>query len=135
MCYNYEMKKTFSIIIPNDVKPQPDRYEVAVARILADKFQSDILFIKRGIIKTPDVQVTRTKQFWEIKNIKGEGRFTIEDNLRKAAKQADNVVISLLRSKMTQAQAASYIQWYLKHACANLRRVILVTKNRKIIDF
>lgn len=129
------MKQTYSIIIPNDVKPQPDRYEVAVARILADKFQSDILFIKRGIIKTPDVQVTRTKQFWEIKNIKGEGRFTIEDNLRKAAKQADNVVISLLRSKMTQVQAASYIQWYLKHARANLRRVILVTKNRKIIDF
>lgn len=127
--------EVFDVIIPTTVIPQPDIYETAVARILAEKFQSDVLLIERGMIKTPDIQILRTKQFWEIKNIKGSGKLTIEDNLRKASKQADNVVISLLRSKMTQRQATSYIQWYLKHAHANIRHVILITKTKKVIDF
>ncbi len=128
-------KNIFHIIISTDVRPQPDSYEVAVARILAEKFESDISFVARGTIKTPDIQVVRTGQFWEIKNIRGSGKLTVEDNLRKATKQSDNVVISLLRSKMPQDQAISYIKWYLSHAHANIKQVILVTKGQKTIDF
>lgn len=128
-------KPTFEVIVPTSIKPFPDKYEMSVARILAQKFQSDVRFIERGLIKTPDVQVVLTREYWEIKNIKGNGKLTVEDNLRKASKQADNVVISLLRSAMTQEKASSYIRWYLKHARANIKHIILVTKRGKAIDF
>lgn len=124
----------FRVIIPTNLKPHPDRYEEKVARILAQKFQSDIAFIERSNIHTPDIQVLSTCQFWEIKNIEGNSKKTIEDNLRKASKQADNVVISLLRSKMTPEQAESRIQYYLEHARANIKQVFLITKKGKVID-
>lgn len=126
---------TFEVIVPTSVKPLPDQYEMSVARILANKMQSDIRFIERSSIKTPDIQIVATGEYWEIKNIKGNGKLTIEDNLRKASKQANNVVISLLRSTMTPEKASSYINWYLKHAHANIKHVILITKRRKTIDF
>jgi len=88
----------------------PDKYEMAVARILAQKFQSGIKFVDRGSTRTPDIQVLSTKKYWEIKNAKGDGKLTIEDNLRKAAKQSDNIVISLLHSTMTSEKAVSHIQ-------------------------
>lgn len=128
-------KKQFKVIIPIEVKPHPDKFEEAVARVLAQKFQSNILFVERKSIKTPDVMVCRTKQFWEIKNIKGISKNTIEDNLRRGAKQADNIVISLLRSQMAPEQASSHIQYYLSHARGNIKHIILITKKGKIIDF
>ena len=128
-------REEFEVIVPTNVKPLPDKYEIAVARILAKKFQSDVRFIACGPTKTPDIQVILTGAYWEIKNIKGDGKFTIEDNLRKAAKQSDNIVISLLRSRMTSEKAVSHIRYYLEHAHANIKQVILVTKRGKTIDF
>ncbi len=125
----------YHFIIPIDLKPQPDKYEKVVAKLCAEKFQSDILFIKRGISTTPDIQIIKTKQFWEIKNIKGNGKNTIEDNLKRASKQADNVIISLLRSRMSTEQASARIRYYLIRARKNLRRVILITKDCEFIDF
>lgn len=125
----------YHLITPIDLKPQPDRYEKAVAQLCAEKFQSDILFVKRGVSTTPDIQVVRTKQFWEIKNIQGNGKNTIEDNLKRASKQADNVIISLLRSRMMPKQATARISYYLRRSRENLRHVILITKDLRLIDF
>ena len=99
-------KIAFEVIIPNSIKPLPDKYEMSVARILSKEFQSDIRFIERSSIQTPDITVVSTGEYWEIKNIKGNGKLTIEDNLRRASKQANNVVIGLLRSTMTPEKAA-----------------------------
>ena len=125
----------YHLLIPINLKPQPDEYERTVARLCAEKFQSDILFMKRGISTTPDIQVISTGQFWEIKNIKGKGRHMIENNLRKASKQSNNVIISLLKSpKITATQAESRIRYVLKSSNIQLKRVKLVTKDRTIID-
>lgn len=46
----------FRVIIPVDLKPYPDIYEEKVARILACKFQSDMLFVPaKGSLHTPDL--------------------------------------------------------------------------------
>lgn len=128
--------KQFSVIIPIDLRPYPDPYEEIVARVLAHKFQSDMLFVPaKGSLHTPDLQVVRTGEFWEIKNIRGNGKNTIEDNLKKAALQSNNVVISLLRTKMTSAQAAARIQYFLSRPHRGIRKVVLVTKSGKTIDF
>ncbi len=126
----------FKVIIPVDIKPYPDSYEEMVARILARKFQSDILFVQpTGSLHTPDLQVAKTREFWEIKNIRGNGKNTIEDNLKRAAKQSRNVVISLLRSKMPYTQAVARIRHNLNEAHGNIKKVILITKSGKTIDF
>ncbi len=127
--------KQYNLIIPIGLKPEPDKYEKTIARLCAEKFQSDILFVLRGTSTTPDIQVVKTRQFWEIKNIEGNSKNTIEDNLKRASKQADNVIISLLRTKMTPQQAEVRIRFYLKRARKNLRHVVLITKQGKFIDF
>ncbi len=73
----------YRLIIPISLKPRSDKYEKAVAQLCAEKFQSGILFIKRGTSTTPDIQVARTKQLWEIKNIRGNSDRTIEDSQSK----------------------------------------------------
>lgn len=126
----------FKVIIPVDMKPYPDRYEEEVARILARKFQSDILFVPpTNSLHTPDLQLVKTGEYWEIKNIRGNGKNTIEDNLKKAARQSNNVVISLLRTKMTPSQAAARIRFFLSRPHNNIKQVLLVTKAGKTIDF
>lgn len=125
----------FKVLIPIDIKPHPDRYEEAIARILAHRFRSDILFVARNTNHTPDVQVVKTRQYWEIKNIRGNSKKTIEDNLRRAVKQSEYIVISLLRTNMTPTQAATRIKFYLAHARGNIKQVILITKKGKCIDF
>lgn len=62
--------KQYNVIIPTTVKPYPDMYEVTVVRILAENFGAMLFFIERSAIRTPDVQVIKTKQFWEIKNVR-----------------------------------------------------------------
>ncbi len=128
-------KNQFNIIIPVDMKPYPDRYEERIARVLAGKFQSDVLFVVRSSLHTPDIQIVKTGDYWEIKNIKGNGKNTIEDNLKRAAKQSKNVVIGLFRTKMTPVQASTRIQYFLKRPHRGIQRVILVTKNGAVIDF
>ncbi len=125
----------YHLIIPIGMKPEPDKYEKTIARLCAEKFQSDILFVLRGTSTTPDIQVVKTGRRWEIKNVKGLGRHTIEDNLREANHQAENVIISLLRTKMTPQQAEVRIRFYLKRARKNLRHVVLIAKQGRFIDF
>lgn len=121
--------------MPTSIRPLPNKYEMCVARILAQKFQSDVLFVPpTNSLHIPDLQVVRTGEFWEIKNIRGNGKFTIEDNLRKASKQSNNVVISLLRAAMTTERASSCIRCYMKHARIT-KHVVLVTKHKKTVDF
>ena len=38
-------RQVFEVIVPTNIKPLPDKYEMAVARILAQKFQSNIKFV------------------------------------------------------------------------------------------
>lgn len=127
--------KQYNLIIPIGLKPEPDKYEKAVARLCAEKFQSDILFVKRGVATTPDIQVVRTGQFWEIKNIRGNGKHMIENNLRRASHQSQNVIVSLLKSpKISALQAESRIRYVLRTTNIHLQHVILITKDEKVID-
>lgn len=135
-CYSRRMnQKTFRIIRPVGLKPLPDKYEEKIAELCANYFQSDITFVLRGNHTTPDIQVMKTGQFWEIKNIKSNGKHAIEDNLRKASKQSDRIIISLLRcSKADATQAESRICHILKTKRMPISRALLVLKTGEIID-
>ena len=129
------MTETYNIIRPVGLKPAPDKYEEKVAELCAKWFRSDIAFVLRSGHTTTDIKVLKTGQFWEIKNIKGCGNHTIEDNLRKASKQSQNVIISLLASKkMSSKQAKNRISYVLGTKRMPIKKVLLITKNEQVID-
>ncbi len=55
--------------------------------MLAGKFQSDVLFVVCSSLHTPDIQIVKTGDYWEIKNVKGNGKNTIEDNLKRGIRR------------------------------------------------
>lgn len=126
---------TFHIIRPIDLRPKPSRYEERVAELCAEWFQSDISFVVRSHHTSPDILVVRTNQFWEIKNIRGCSKHTIEDNLRRASKQSQNIIISLLiSSRMSTCTAEGRIKQVLQARRMPIKHVLLITKTEKIID-
>lgn len=135
LCYDGLMKRQFRILRPINLRPRPDKYEERVAEICAEWFQSDIEFVARGNINTPDIKIVRIRQYWEIKNIRGVGKHTVEDNLRKASKQSANVIISLLRaSNINECRVESRIRDVLSTRRMPIKHIILITKAGKVID-
>lgn len=125
----------YKLIVPSSLRPKPDKYELTVAELCTKLFHSNVEFVLRSISSTPDIKVVNGGDLWEIKNIRGRGKHTIEDNLRKAKKQSDKIIISLLKpGSMGTAQALARIKYYLAHNSTGIRRIILITKNQKIID-
>ena len=107
--------------------------EQHVAKLIAEYFQSDVRFVKPRIQRAPDLYVTKNHQNWEIKNIRGNSKRTIANNLRNAKYQSSNIIISLQHTQMTTIQATGRIKEYLKSGPTNIRHVIVVSKTHKII--
>lgn len=123
----------FNLIIPTDLKPKPTKDEMAVAEVLSNYFHSDIKFVARGISHTPDIFIIRLNQYWEIKNVRGNSPKTIENILRTAQYQSENIVISLARSRMAHTQAAGRVKQCLDRSHINAKRILLISKHHKIL--
>lgn len=106
---------------------------MAVAEVLSNYFHSDIKFVARGISHTPDIFIIRLNQYWEIKNIRGNGRRTIANVLREAQYQAENLVISLTRTSMSAQQASGRIRQYIREGRTRIKRIVIITKAKKVL--
>ncbi|MDR0979671.1 MAG: hypothetical protein LBM12_00730 [Candidatus Nomurabacteria bacterium] len=124
----------YNLIIPVGMKPKPTQIEERVAELVAEYFRSDVRFIERASSTTPDIQILKTGQRWEIKNIRGNSKNTIQTNLRRADNQSENVVICLSETEMRSEQAESRIRFHLKSSHVRIKRIILITKSEKIIE-
>jgi hypothetical protein len=121
----------YKIIIPADIKPKPTPLEQNIAELMAKFAKSDVRFVKRGNTPTPDILIGQIH--WEIKHIRGNAKYTIQNNLREASRQSRNVIISLAKTKMTTAKAQSRISYFLQKSPHSFLRVILVTKSSEIM--
>lgn len=92
------MKRSYEVIVKTDLADLPKDHELSAALILAYHFKTDVIFLRPETKKTPNIDVNGTK--WEIKSPKGDSKKTIENNLRTAHKQSQNIVIDLARSKI-----------------------------------
>lgn len=113
----------------------PKDHEMSATLILAAHFKADVVFLRPERKKTPDIDVNGTK--WEIKSPTGNGKKTIDNNLRAAHKQSRNVVLDLRRAKLHQSKAISRINYYLaagphkiKHLKLSPKRIRLLTSYR-----
>ncbi|MDR2524381.1 MAG: hypothetical protein LBC95_02460 [Candidatus Nomurabacteria bacterium] len=122
----------YQIIIKTSVRDRPRDHEMSAAILLAGHFRSDVVFLRSGSQKTPDLQVGDEK--WEIKSPLGNGKKTMENNLRAARKQSKNIVIDLSRCKMNYYKAVSRINFYLKTEAHHIKHLKIITKSRKVID-
>ncbi len=123
----------YRLIIPVGLKPKPTGDEIAVAETLATFFESNIEFVLRGLGHTPDVRIVRLNQYWEIKNIRGNGPRTIANVLREAQNQSENIAISLSRTAMSAQQARGRVQQYLREGRSAVKRILIITKSEKVI--
>lgn len=123
----------FHIITPSSLRPRPTTSEYLVAEIIAEFFTSDVRFVEPSTIHAPDLYVVRTRKTWEVKNIKGNSKRTIANNLRKAKYQSKNIIISLFDTKMTPNQATSRILEYLNSGPSGIDKILVITKTKKVI--
>jgi hypothetical protein len=63
----------------------------------------------------------------------GSSARTIENNMRAARKQSENIIIDLSRLKLHQQRAIAHIRFFLSKP-NQFERVLVITKSRKIIE-
>lgn len=108
-------------------------HEVNAILLLLDYFDTDITCITPGAGKTPDLRISGIE--WELKSPQGDGVKTIENILKKAAKQSKNIILDFSRIKMNGNQALSRTRYYLHNNKHGIKKLIVITKNHKVIDF
>lgn len=122
----------YEVIIKTDLADSPKEHELSAAVILAYHFKSDVVFLRPGRKKTPDIDVKGV--LWEIKSPRGNGKKTIDNNLRTARKQSHNIVLDLRRVKLHQNKATTRINYYLSAGPHKINSLKIITKTRKVID-
>ena len=72
-------KPNYSVIIPRDVFPKPDKKEMSAAYILLDYFKADVKFIPRNNCRTPDLLINRIE--WELKAPTDSGKRNLQHTI------------------------------------------------------
>lgn len=123
----------YKIIVNTEVADYPKDHEMKAAIIVANTyFKADVVFLRPERYKTPDLLVGNIK--WELKSPKGSGKKTIDNNLREARKQSVNIIVDFSRIKLHQTRALSRLNHYLKSGPHGFKRLIVITKDRKILE-
>lgn len=118
----------------NDPDP-PREHEKHAARIIAEYFRSDLVFVRKGPSSTPDIKILKTNQVWELKSPLGNGKRTMANNLREASGQSKNIILDLSRCKMNNKNALSRVRGFLNSGDSHIKRLLVIEKNGKVIDF
>ena len=89
------------VFIPDiSVRDAPSEHEVLTALRLAEEGM-DVLFridSREKGVKNPDVEMNQ--QVWEFKAPTGEGKNTVDSQMKRAGKQAERLVLDLRRSEL-----------------------------------
>lgn len=96
-------KIKYEVIVKTDPVDAPKDHEMSAALLLAYHLKTNVIFLRPERKKSPDIDVSGTK--WEIKSPKGNGKKTIDNNLRTARKQSRHIVLDLRRAKLTSEQS------------------------------
>lgn len=122
----------YEVVIKTDLADMPKEHELSAALILAAHFKTNVVFLRPGPRKTADVYI-RGKT-WEIKSPRGNGKRTIDNNLRAARKQSQNIILDLRNIKLHQQKAFSHIRFYLSAGPHGFRKVLIITKSGTIVE-
>ena len=127
--------KKFIIMYDLNSSDPPKPHELYASKILAEYFQSDLIFIRKSIGSSPDLKVKKTNQVWELKSPLGNGKRTMSNNLRGASHQSKYIVLDLTRCKMNNMNALSRINGFLKSGDAHIEKLLVIDKMGNVLDF
>jgi len=123
----------YEVIVNTSVTDRPKDHEMKAALIVANNhFRADVVFLRPEIYKTPDLEVSSVK--WELKSPLGQGKKTIENNMRAARRQSKNLIIDFGRMKLHQTKALTNIRYYIQKYPRQFERIIIITKSGEIIE-
>ena len=86
---------------------------------------------KKGV-RTPDIIIDNIE--WELKSPKGNGRWLLENTLKKASRQSPNIIIDLARIKIHQTKCLKELEKQF-YKTKNAKKLIIITKNHNIVEF
>lgn len=110
---------------------QPYPHEEFAAKAVSKFFNTKIDFIKRSnTAKSADLLINNI--IWEVKSPIGNGKRTMQNNIRTADDQSPNVIINLARCKMRTNVAINRIRYELSRA-NKVKHLLVVCKNGKVI--
>ena len=78
----------------------------------------------------PDLMINGT--MWELKSPTGQSRRTIQNNLRRACQQSQNVIIDLRRCPQKDARVIARIKHELSGA-NKIKRLLVIKKNKRVV--
>lgn len=116
---------------PNNMDRPPYPHEMFAAKAVSVYFNTDATFVKRNdTTKSADLKIKNI--IWEIKSPIGDGKRTMQNNLRAADDQSPNVIINLVRCKMNSVRAVNRIRHELSKA-NKIKRLLVVYKNGDVV--
>ncbi len=119
-------------IIPNGVSPEKHELDMV---LVFTQLGYDVEFIPASSTphsKTPDVIISGKE--WEMKSPVGHSKSTLEHSFKKAAKQSENIIIDLRRTKVEEAIAISQLEGLFRKS-KRVKRLKMISKKGKILDF
>ena len=108
-------------------------HEIFAATLLAEYFKSDIEVHRRAASKTPDLIIRKTNVRWELKSPTGGGKHTIQNNLRAAKDQSENIILDFSRIKLSDYQGISRTKEFLRNENSYIKRLKIITKNKIVL--
>lgn len=120
--------KTGNIVVPHGAMVQPHEFAVA---IVLSQTGHDVEFLPISHIHTADINFL--SKTWEIKSPKGSSSRTIENNMRVALKQSENIIIDLSRIKIKEGKALNEIRRQA-NLIKQIKNILIITKSHKIIE-
>lgn len=124
------MKRSFSVIIPSDLRPKPTKRELVVAYIIASYFQKDVEFVARGLLKSADFYIGG--EYRELKSPSGQGKHNIQHTLERVVKQCENIIFDAYNSRIHANRIKCELKRQ-KELIRGIRRVILIEKDGKLL--
>jgi len=125
------------VIIPAKHPNPPEQHELDSAFVLAEHYKYSVEFLlpiddyKR---KTADIKMLGV--VWELKCPTGSSRSTIENQFRRARKQAKNIVFDTRLTKLGYEEIEKKVLAELKMrpSLKKVKRVVLINKFSKIVE-
>ena len=120
------LKEVGKISIPNGAMVEPHEYKIAT---ILSWTGNDVEFIEVGTTPTPDIKFMGLE--WEMKSPKGKSSRTVENNVREALRQSNNIIIDLSRIKLPENKGIREAERLAK-LLGKKRKIMVITKNGKI---
>jgi len=120
------------VIIPIGLNSPPEPHEIDAAQILAQYFRCDVEFlvpVDDYLRKSADILIQGVA--WEIKSPTGGSKATIQNQFRRASKQAKNIILDTRRSKLDYETIEKRVMLEVKRS--SFKKVLLINKFEKVI--